>query len=102
MDGTASRRAERAIDGAAQRLDARADQPEDPDDLAAHFGPGYALSSITLAITDEPVTKGRVEAVLGWLEAYENKQLDGDRYTKLSAPNRFANSLNRLEFQRGL
>jgi hypothetical protein len=39
----------------------------DPDDLAASFGPGYALSSITLAITDEPVTKGRVEAVLGWL-----------------------------------
>ncbi|WP_417415418.1 hypothetical protein [Hoeflea sp.] len=74
----------------------------DPDDLAASFGPGYALSSITLAITDEPVTKGRVEAVLGWLEAYENKQLDGDRYTKLSAPNRFANSLNRLDFQRGL
>jgi len=44
----------------------------DPDDLAANFGPGYALSSITLAITDEPVTKGRVEAVLGWLG---NKQL---------------------------
>jgi len=39
----------------------------DPDDLAASFGPGYALSSITLAITDETVTKGRVEAVLGWL-----------------------------------
>ncbi len=39
----------------------------DPDDLAATFGPGYALASITLAITDEPVTKGRVEAVLGWL-----------------------------------
>ncbi|WP_299866291.1 hypothetical protein [uncultured Hoeflea sp.] len=39
----------------------------DPDDLAAIFGPGYALSSITLEITDEPVTKGRVEAVLGWL-----------------------------------
>jgi len=42
----------------------------DPDDLAAHFGPGYALSSITLAITDEKVTKGRVEAVLGWLSEY--------------------------------
>ena len=41
-----------------------------PDALAAHFGPGYALSSITLAITDEPVTKGRVEAVLGWLNEY--------------------------------
>ena len=74
----------------------------DPDDLAASFGPGYARSSITLAITDEKVTKGRVEAVLGWWEAYENRQLDGDRYTKLSAPNRFANSLNRLDFQRGL
>lgn len=42
----------------------------DPDDLAASFGPGYALSSITLAITDEPVTKGPVEAVLGWLSKY--------------------------------
>tara|TARA_R110002020_G_scaffold6361_8_gene26874 strand:+ start:2085 stop:2747 length:663 start_codon:yes stop_codon:yes gene_type:complete len=39
----------------------------DPDDLAASFGEGYALSAITLAITDEKVTKGRVEAVLGWL-----------------------------------
>ena len=39
----------------------------DSDDLAAYFGPGYALSSITLAITDEKVTKGKVEAVLGWL-----------------------------------
>jgi hypothetical protein len=43
----------------------------DPDDLAASFGPGYALSSITLAITDEPVTKGRVEAVLGCLKEDE-------------------------------
>ena len=46
----------------------------DPTDLAASFGPGYALSSITLAITDEPVTKGRVEAVLGWLTDVGRKQ----------------------------
>ena len=46
----------------------------DPDDLAAHFGPGYALSSITLAITDETVTKGRVEAVLGWWCDYRKKR----------------------------
>lgn len=37
----------------------------DPDDLAATFGPGTRLQSITLEITDEPVTQGRVEEVLG-------------------------------------
>jgi len=39
----------------------------DPYDLAASFGPGYALQSVTLEVTDEAVTQGRVEAVLGWL-----------------------------------
>ena len=39
----------------------------DPDNLAAAFGDGYALKSITLEITDAPVTQGRVEAVLPWL-----------------------------------
>ena len=39
----------------------------DPDDLAASFGPGYRLKSMTLEITDEPVTKGAVERVLGWM-----------------------------------
>lgn len=40
----------------------------DPDDLAASFGPGVSLKRITLTITDEPVTAGEVEKVLGWLE----------------------------------
>jgi len=39
----------------------------DPDDLAATFGPGYVLKSVTLAITDEPVTRGDVEKVLAWI-----------------------------------
>jgi hypothetical protein len=39
----------------------------DPDNLAAAFGPGYRLKSVTLEITDAPVTRGRVEKVLGWL-----------------------------------
>ncbi|WP_422370412.1 hypothetical protein [Hoeflea sp.] len=43
----------------------------DPDDLAARFGEGYALSSITLAITDEWVTNGRVDAVLPCLKGDE-------------------------------
>ena len=39
----------------------------DPYDLASVFGPGYVLKAITLEITDEKVTEGRVESVLAWL-----------------------------------
>ncbi|MBL4890673.1 MAG: hypothetical protein JKX91_02375 [Rhizobiaceae bacterium] len=38
----------------------------EPYDLAASFGAGYRLKSIALEITDEPVTNGQVEKVLGW------------------------------------
>jgi len=47
----------------------------DPDNLAAAFGPGYRLKSVTLEITGEPVTKGRVEKVLGWLTWSREKML---------------------------
>lgn len=40
----------------------------DPDDLPLSFGPGYALKSVALEITDEPVTEGEVEKVLPWLD----------------------------------
>ena len=39
----------------------------DPANLAASFGPGVSLTSVTLAVTEDPVTEGRVEGVLGWL-----------------------------------
>ncbi|NGM45754.1 hypothetical protein G5B31_09410 [Rhodobacter sp. SGA-6-6] len=39
----------------------------EPSDLVASFGPGVALTSVTLEITDEAVTEGRVEEVLGWI-----------------------------------
>lgn len=39
----------------------------DPANLETTFGPGYRLSGITLALTKEPVTKGEMERVLGWL-----------------------------------
>jgi hypothetical protein len=39
----------------------------DPSDLAATFGPGVVLTGARLEITDEPVTDGHIEAVLGWL-----------------------------------
>ena len=47
----------------------------DPADLAASFGPGIRLKSITLEITAEPVTEGRVEKVLGWLTWSREKLL---------------------------
>jgi len=45
-------------------------QRVDPDDLVAHFGPGVKLKTITLEITDEPVTGGQIEKVLGWLKTH--------------------------------
>jgi hypothetical protein len=37
------------------------------DDFTSAFGAGYALKSITLEITDEPVTEGAVEKVIPWV-----------------------------------
>jgi hypothetical protein len=49
----------------------------DPDDLAASFGPGYSLKSVTLEITDEPVESGRVETLLySWLQMRSGPKKD--------------------------
>lgn len=45
----------------------------DPDNLAAAFGEGYALTSIALEIVDEPVTRGEVEKVLPWLRGHRGR-----------------------------
>ena len=50
-------------------------QRVDPDDLAAQFGPGVRLKAVTLAVTEEPVTEGKVAAVLGWLGPYPEPAL---------------------------
>ncbi|MDH6269855.1 hypothetical protein M2360_005287 [Rhizobium sp. SG_E_25_P2] len=47
----------------------------DPQNLAASFGAGYRLEAMTMTITDEPVTEGKVEAVLGWLGEYPEPKL---------------------------
>lgn len=70
----------------------------DPDHLEVAFGPGFHLSAVTIAITDEPVTKGRVEDVLPWLRSVWPNQLDGQRYQDIRAPNRFANSIGTGSF----
>lgn len=36
-------------------------------DLSAWFGPGVRVEGMTLEITHEPLTKGRIEAILPWL-----------------------------------
>jgi hypothetical protein len=43
----------------------------DPGDLAGSFGPGVRLKAVTLEVTDEAVTAGVVEGVLGWLDEAE-------------------------------
>ncbi|MBC8035621.1 MAG: hypothetical protein H7X89_00160 [Rhizobiales bacterium] len=41
----------------------------DPLNIAATFGAGYNLKSITLEITDEALTEGKVGNVLGWVHS---------------------------------
>ncbi len=70
----------------------------DPDNLAATFGPGYAVKAIMLEITDEPVTEGPLEQVLGWLVDIWPNRLDGDRFGNADSNKRFANSLSANSF----
>lgn len=49
---------------------------------------------MTLEITREAVTEGRVEEVVGWLGPLWPNMLDGQRYENLYAKNRFANSID--------
>jgi len=46
----------------------------DPADLAATFGAGFALREITLEVTDDAVTEGVIEGVLGaWLNMVKGR-----------------------------
>ena len=48
----------------------------DPDDLAKSFGPGVKLKSLTVQMTDEPVTSG-IEKRFLWWRNYLNRHFDG-------------------------
>jgi hypothetical protein len=56
-----------------------------PDNLAATFGPGYRLKSLTVQVTDEPVTRG-IEKRLGWLSDLQarNARLNGSSSAAIS------------------
>ncbi len=47
----------------------------DPNDLAAVFGEGVRLEAVTLEITREAVTVGRVEGLLGWMPDYQERPI---------------------------
>lgn len=53
----------------------------------------HRLKSLTLEITDEPVTKGEVDKVLGWLGEYYSNRFDGKRFGTVKTDFPFANSL---------
>jgi len=42
-----------------------------PEDLAAHFGPQTSLKRVTIEITNDPITEGRIEALLVWLPNWQ-------------------------------
>ncbi|AZL59053.1 hypothetical protein EI545_09490 [Tabrizicola piscis] len=70
----------------------------DPKGLAAVFGEGVRLKAVTLEITEEAVTEGRVEGVLGWLNDVWPDRLDGKRFGTTRTQYRFANSLSANSF----
>ena len=73
----------------------------EPEDLAASYGKGYALTDLTLQITDAPLTSGEVEKVLGWWCSYTQpyKRLSGQ--SGAISDNQLANRLGPGAFKTG-
>jgi hypothetical protein len=57
----------------------------DPANLTASFGAGYALKSITIEVTDEPVTVGKISSKLLWIPSLKGGYLHGG-FTSKGAP----------------
>ena len=74
----------------------------DPENLAATFGPGVSLKRLTLEITDEPVTEGKIESVLGWWCDLRKKRarLNGSTSIAIS-DNELSNNLGTGSFRIG-
>ena len=70
----------------------------DPSKFEASFGTGYALKSITLEITDDKVTEGKVRTIIPWISDFRNKLLDGDTVMWGGDRHTLANSLGMGSF----
>lgn len=69
-----------------------------PYDLSTSFGPGVKLKSITLETTSEPITTGRLDSVIPWVN-----NLHGSLGKGLKLPyEHLLNRVNDSSFQRGL
>ena len=77
-------------------------QEVDPENLAATFGMGVSLKRITLEITDEPVTEGKIEGVLSWWCDLRKKRarLNGSTSIGIS-DNELSNNLGTGSFRIG-
>ena len=73
-------------------------QKVDPLNIADSFGPRVSLKAITLEITREPVTEGKVEGVLGWLREIWPNQFDGQSIIFLGPRSTLVNSLGANNF----
>lgn len=69
----------------------------DPENLAATYGAGARLIGAAMEITHEPLTKS-IDAVLPWLNEYNNKMFDGQRTNNISSPH-LANDLSSGAFK---
>jgi hypothetical protein len=69
----------------------------EPENFGQVFGDGVKLESVTIELTNDPITRG-IEEKLPWLEqlAKKGEALDGSRVTRSNEP---ANNLGALSFR---
>lgn len=70
----------------------------DPDNLAASFGPGYRLNSLTATFTDDPVSS-TLQSRLPWLKKYPEPRLEKLPSGGTASPT-FAQKISHGDFQR--
>jgi hypothetical protein len=71
------------------------------DNAADLFGEGYAVKSMTVEITDKPVTFGHVKKILPWILKYKGQRMDGSRFGTSDTTYPLANSLSAGSFTTG-
>jgi hypothetical protein len=78
----------------------------DPENFAASFGDGYALTSLTLSIVDAQPTEHQIKTLLPWLEALAHDQFtilgQQEKAADKSLPDRAKYAIHPSSFSTGL